>query len=248
MNVSPKRKESRALHEIPAEGRQRYRKEGWTTGLHGKVMQLLISLSAQLFNLCRVCLWVQREEGSGAKKCEKKIKLHIRIRNVQLGKQSPAHREGITETMITEQCQKWKSQTKVEEPAQGHHTRSGVEVREVFSKLLYINQLHLPKNYCSLGSLILREKRARGNVEVLDHKRAVTNDKGLIPEGTNNRGKGCRGDCKDDRRGMLEEAFLPHSVERQRSKNMNDMGPFVFRIYSVLGILFWSCLSWTPSP
>lgn len=41
--------------------------------------------------------------------------------------------------------QKWKSQTKVEEPAQGHHLKSGVEVREVFSKILYINQLHLQK-------------------------------------------------------------------------------------------------------
>lgn len=46
-------------------------------------------------------------------------------------------------------------------------------------------------------------------MEVLDYKRAVTNDKGLIPKGTNNRGKGCRGDCKGDRREMLEEAFLP---------------------------------------
>lgn len=46
-------------------------------------------------------------------------------------------------------------------------------------------------------------------MEVLDYKRAVTNDKGLIPKGTNNRGKGCRGDCKGDRREILEEAFLP---------------------------------------
>lgn len=33
----------------------------------------------------------------------------------------------------------------MEEPAQGHHPKSGVEVREVFSKILYINQLHLQK-------------------------------------------------------------------------------------------------------
>lgn len=37
--------------------------------------------------------------------------------------------------------------------------------------------------------------------------------------------------------------FYLHSVEKQRSKNMDDMGPFVFRTYSVLGIHFCSCLS-----
>lgn len=65
-----------------------------------------------------------------------------------------------------------------------------------FSKLLSVYQLHFPKNYCSLGSLVLREKRARGNREVLDHERAVIRDKGLIPKGTNNRGKGCRRDAE----------------------------------------------------
>lgn len=78
-----------------------------------------------------------------------------------------------------------------------------------FSKLLPIYLLRFPKNYCSLRSLVLREKRARGNMEVLDHKRALTSNKGLVPKGANNMGKGCGGDCKGDRRGMFKKAFLP---------------------------------------
>lgn len=58
-----------------------------------------------------------------------------------------------------------------------------------FSKLLSIYQLDFPKNYYSLSSLVLREKRARGNMEVLDHRRAVTSSKGLVPKETNNRTK-----------------------------------------------------------
>lgn len=111
--------------------------------------------------------------------------------------------------MTTDQC------TKMKEPNQGGRTCPGSAWQvwgrgeRGFSKLLSIYQLHFPQNYCSLGSLVLREERARGNMEVLDHNRALTSNKGLIPKGTNNRGKGCRGDCKGDRRGMFKKAFLP---------------------------------------
>lgn len=91
----------------------------------------------------------------------------------------------------------------MDKPAHDHHGRSGVEVREVFPSFCLFTSCASTKITIPW---VLRGNRARENMEVLDHKRAVERDKGLIPKETNNRGKDC---SKGDRGRMLKKAFLP---------------------------------------